>query len=278
MTIPAARILVPVLTLLLATTSGAATPAEPVTGTVRGCVELAGLAAYRGVASLWPAGQGKAPDPRRAIRPPQLSRPLDADGCFNLQAPPGEYFVGAIVRLTEGGWQGPPRPGDMVFLSPDATAGNVKVTIHSSETIDIGRHASGWTYAGFASTESSLTISGRLAGPDGKPRQGLLVFAFADSDMSREPVAVSEPSDSNGRYLLRMPEPATVYLRAREHYGRRSPAEGGYMGMYGNDVPLPVTVGSEGDKQDRNLTVFLIPPLSSRQKQVTEKPPRQKND
>lgn len=237
---------------------------------------MAGHTSYRGVAALWPAAQGKAPDPRRAIRPPVASRPLETDGCFSLQAAPGEYFVGAIVRLTDGGWQGPPRPGDMVFLSPDSTDKNVVVAIRPGETIDIGRHASGWPYSGFAATGAALTISGRLTGTDGKPRQGLLVFAFADSDMSHEPVAVSEPSDSNGRYLLRLPEPATVYLRAREHFGRRSPANGGYMGMYGKDVPTPVAVGADGDGQDRNLTIFLIPPLGGRQKQVTESPPRQK--
>ncbi|MCM2263690.1 MAG: hypothetical protein NDI73_00700 [Desulfuromonadales bacterium] len=278
MTIPAARLVVPVLTLILAGVPCATALAEPAPGTVRGCVEMAGHTSYCGVAALWPAGEGKAPDPRRAIRPPAVSRALASDGCFSLQAAPGEYFVGAIVRLTEGGWQGPPRPGDMIFLSPDTTDKNVVVTIRSDETVDIGCHPSGWTYSGFASTGAALTISGQLTGIDGKPRQGLLVFAFADIEMSKEPVAVSEPSDSIGRYLLRLPEPATVYLRAREHFGRRSPADGGYMGMYGKDAPIPVTVGADGDKQDRNLTIYLIPPLSGRQKQVTESSPRQKKN
>jgi hypothetical protein len=203
-----------------------------------------------------------------------MSHPLQTDGCFSLRTAPGEYFVGAIVRLTDGGWQGPPRPGDRVFLSPDATNQNIVVTIRPGETVDIGRHASGWEYSGFTATTSLLTISGRLTSPDGKPLAGVLVFAFADSEMSKEPVAVSEPSDNTGRYVLRLPEPATVYLRAREHYGRRSPTEGGYMGIYGDGTAVPVAIGADGGKQDRNLTVFFIPPLNVRQRQKTDSFPR----
>lgn len=269
------------MTLALLLGSGVtslAVETTPTLGKLSGCVEVTNHPVYRGVASLWPADQGKAPDPRRAIRPPIVSTSLQADGCFSLQTAAGEYFVGAVVRLTDGGWQGPPRPGDMVFLSPDATDQNIVVTIRPGEIVDIGRHASGWRYSGFTVTESPLTISGQLTSSDGKPLAGLLVFAFADSEMSREPVAVSEPSDNNGRYLLRLAEPATVYLRAREHYGRRSPAEGGYMGIYGEGTAIPVAIGTGGDSQDRNLTVFLIPPLSARQKQKTDSPPRQKKN
>lgn len=247
-------------------------------GAISGCIELAGQGTYRGVASLWPAIPGKEPDPRRAIRPPAVSRALGTDGCFTLQAQPGEYFVGAVVRMSDGGSQGPPRPGDMIFLSPDAADGHLKAAIHPGKTTDIGRHASGWRYTGFSPTAMSITISGTLTGTDGKPRAGLLVFAFTDSAMSSEPLAVSEPSDSNGRYLLRLPEPATVYLRAREHYGRRSPADGGYMGIYGEGKATPVSVDSHGDKQARDLRVILVPPLNRRQKAAASvSPPREKN-
>ena len=239
--------------------SWAAAEETTATGKVRGCLELANQATYRGVASLWPARPGKGPDPRIAIRPPAVSIPLDADGCFTLQARPGDYFVGAVVRLTEGGWQGPPRPGDLVFLSPDAAGKNTTVTVRPGETTDIGRHASAWPYAGFSATTSALSISGRLTDPDGKPLAGLLVFAFTDREMSGEPLAVSEPSGADGRYLLRLPEPATVFLRAREHYGRRSPLEGGYMGVYGDASPQPVIISANSDAPPRDIEVFLIP-------------------
>ena len=245
--------------LLKSGVAGAAIEESVPKGTVTGCVEAAGQTVYRGVASLWPALAGKEPDPRRAIRPPLVSAPLGADGCFTLQARPGDYFVGAVARLTEGGWQGPPRPGDLVFLSPDAAGKNTTVTVRPGETTDIGRHASAWPYAGFSATTSALSISGRLTDPDGKPLAGLLVFAFTDREMSGEPLAVSEPSGADGRYLLRLPEPATVFLRAREHYGRRSPLEGGYMGVYGDASPQPVIISANSDAPPRDIEVFLIP-------------------
>ena len=253
------RPLLVLLILLVANGAALAVEAAPERGTVSGCVERANHATYRGVAALWPALPGKAPDPRRAIRPPAVSTSLNNDGCFVLQAKPGDYFVGAVVRLTEGGWQGPPRPGDMVFLSPDAAGKNEVVTVRPGETTDVGRHTLGWPYAGFSPANAQLSISGRLTDKDGKPLSGLLVFAFTDSTMSKEPLAVSEPSDSSGRYLLRLPEPAIVYLRVRENYGRRNPLDGGYMGVYGGASPQPVSVGAAGDNQTRDLEVFLIP-------------------
>lgn len=262
--------------LLLSNSIGVTAQTAPKPGAVRGCVEIAGHAVYQGVASLWPGGSGKGPDPRRAIRPPVVSGPLGADGCFTLQAEPGEYFVGAIVRLTDGGWQGPPRPGDMVFLSPDASDQNTIVTIRPNETVAIGRNAAGWKYSGFDPSASPLTISGKLATRDGKPLSGMMVFAFTDSTLSKEPVAISEPSDSDGRYLLRLPEPVTVYLRARDHYGQRSPLDGGYMGIYGDGTPLPVTVAADDDPSTYDLTVIQIPPSGQRQKEPTQLSPGQK--
>ncbi|TLM61385.1 MAG: hypothetical protein FDZ69_13530 [Deltaproteobacteria bacterium] len=151
-----------------------------------------------------------------------------------------------------------------MFLSPDAAGDNISVTLQAGQRIDIGRHDSGWTYAGFTDQDVAPTISGRLTGPDGLPREGLLVFAFTDREMTSEPLAVSEPSDAAGRYLLRLPEPATVYLRAREHYGRREPSAGGSMGIYGEDGPTAVTVPAGGDRQERNLSILLIPPSNER--------------
>lgn len=235
-------------------------------GVVSGCIELAGHSDYRGVASLWPVETGSAPDPRRAIRPPLFSGPLSADGCFTLQANAGGYFLGAVLRLTSGGWQGPPRPGDMVFFSPDAAGGNLQVSLSPGTTTQIGRQAGGWTYAGFDNGSSAPIVTGRLTDFDGKPVAGLLVFAFVDSAMTREPVAVSAPSDSDGGYVLRFTKPATVYLRVREHYGQRSPVDGGYMGVYGGATPLAVTVGGEEKGLPRDLQVFLIPALDDRSK------------
>lgn len=266
---------------LAAFTAGPATAVAevpPPAGTVKGCVVLDGHAAYRGVASLWPADEGKAPDPRRAIRPPLISGPLGEDGCFALQAPPGDYFVGAILRLTEGAWQGPPRPGDRVFLSPDPDGGNTVATVRAGEATDLGRRAASWVYAGFAATTAPYAVSGRLSAPDGAPRPGLLVFAFTDSAMSDEPLAVAEPSDADGRYLLRLPEPAVVYLRAREHYGRRNPWEGGYMGVCGDGEPAALAVDAANPGQSCDFTVIAIPAGEDRRGDVTENPqPRGKN-
>lgn len=239
--------------------------AQAATGTVSGCVAIAGQSEYRGVAALWPAGPDRQPpDPRRAIRPPSASAPLRPDGCFTLSVAPGRYFVGAIARRAGGPWQGPPQPGDRVFLSPDDTGGSCEVTVAAGTDTNLGRHDGSWEYAGF--TAAGPRISGRVTAEDGRPLAGMLVFAFADDSLSGDPLAVSEPADGDGRYLLRLPAPGTVYLRARENYGRRAPTEGGRMGVYGGRTAQPVTVPAAGDGEPRDIVTILVPAAAERRR------------
>ncbi len=249
------------LVLLL---SFAAFAEPPAPGRVTGRILVEGAQDLRGVASLWEVASGKVPDPRKYILIPSAVASLTPDGRFELQAPPGTYYVGALVRRTPGAPMGPPRPGDLVFLSPDRKGEFLTVEVRSGETVDLGARAGGWVYEGFTAVDGP-TVTGTVRERGGGPVSRLLVFAFADPGMSEQPVAVSDPTDAAGRYTLRLNRPQEVYLVVREAYGGGPPAEGQYIGVYGGGQPQGLKVSAEG-RESIDIEVFKLPPLGSEER------------
>ncbi|WP_305041947.1 carboxypeptidase-like regulatory domain-containing protein [Geoalkalibacter sp.] len=247
---------------------------SPEMGRVTGQLKHEGVDTYQGVASLWDVATGKVPDPRRYIVIPSATAVLEADGRFELRAPPGTYYLGAVLRQTPGPPVGPPRPGDLVFMSPDAAGGHLKIEVRAEETTDVGVRTGGWEYAGF-SGETELAIEGRVRDLAGEPVAGLLVFAFADPGMSQQPVGVSERTDAQGRYLLRLGRAQTVYLRARESYGGGPLSGGGYVGVYGGAEPRVVEVPEKGRISGIDIEVLKLPPAGTdeRRPMRPEQPP-----
>lgn len=225
-----------------------------------------------GVASLWDAA-GPPPDPRRYIVIPLSFSPLQPDGSFRLSAPPGRYYVGAVVRSNPASNVGPPRAGDRVFISPDAAGKSQIVEIREGKNLDLGLQDGGWTYEGFTGSPGPA-IAGKIATRDGKPVPNLLVFAFDDPELSGTPVAVSERTQRNGEFLLRLPRPGTVYLRLMENYGGGRPAQGGYMGIYGDGAPRALKV--EGEETVRGITIeaLRVPAMRNPEKNRMRPPGR----
>lgn len=235
------------------------------TGRVIGRIQVEGVDTYRGVASLWDVASGKIPDPRRYIVIPSAMAALDADGSFELQAAPGIYYLGAIVRQTPGPPLGPPRPGDQVFLSPGGEGEYFKVQVRAGETLDVGTRSGGWRYDGFA-PEADLAIRGTVRDTAGEPVADLLVFAFADPSMSLQPVGVSDRTDAQGHYLLRLDRPQPVFLRVRESYGGGPLMGGGYVGVYGGAEPRAVALPEQGIVEDIDIEVIKLPPAGSEER------------
>ncbi len=227
-------------------------------GRVTGCVEAEGIDQYRGVASLWDAKDGRVPDPRKYIIVPAAVVGLGADGCFNLLAPAGQYFVGAIVRNSPGQPMGPPRNDDLVFMTPRLDGSAVKVEIVPGEAVDLGLQAGGWPYAG-QGDDMTMGIVGRTVDAKGQPVPGLLVFAFADPEVSGSPLVVSERTAENGWFRLRIDRPGKVYLRVKENYGSGAPGAGSYMGVYGGVVPVAIDIRPVSVVEDVLVEVKQIP-------------------
>lgn len=252
------RLLLISLLLLTGVCQGWAEEATTPLGTVRGQLQVSGTERYSGVVSLWDAEQIPMPDPRKYVLIPSMAGALEPDGRFLLRAPPGRYYLGAILRQTPGPPLGPPRPGDRVLMTPDSEGEALVVEVAAEATVEVGLQGGGWIYQGF-SEEAVTGISGELVDAAGLPQQGLLVFAFLDPEMSGQPLAVSARTGADGRYLLRLPGGGEVYLRVRDNYGGGAPVNGGIMGVYGNGAPRPVAVVAGKVLTGINISTLVIP-------------------
>ena len=256
------RPLLIILLLLASFGQGWAEQASTALGTVRGQLQVPETERYSGVVSLWDAEQIPMPDPRKYVLIPSMAGALEPDGRFLLRAPPGRYYLGAILRHTPGPPMGPPRPGDRVLMTPDAEGEALVVEVAAEATVEVGLQGGGWIYQGF-SEEAVTGISGELVDAEGLPQQGLLVFAFLDPEMSGQPLAVSARTGADGRYLLRLPGGGEVYLRVRDNYGGGAPVNGGIMGVYGKGSPRPVAVVAGKVLSGINIPTMVIPATRS---------------
>ena len=247
-----------IILLLASFGQGWAEQASTALGTVRGQLQVPGTERYSGVVSLWDAEQISMPDPRKYVLIPSLAGVLEPDGRFLLRAPPGRYYLGAILRQTPGSPMGPPRPGDRVLMTPDTEGEALVVEVAAEAIVEVGLQGGGWIYQGF-SEEAVTGISGELVDAEGLPQQGLLVFAFLDPEMSGQPLAVSARTGADGRYLLRLPGGGEVYLRVRDSYGGGAPVNGGIMGVYGKGAPRPVAVVAGKVLAGINIATMVIP-------------------
>lgn len=227
-------------------------------GHVTGRIECHKTSDCSGIAVLWKKEPGVVPDPRRFTLPPAVVVPLQADGSFELEAPPGDYYVGAFLRKSSGPLMGPPRAGDLIYLTPDPAGEALEVTLAAGKTAATGNHREAWSFQGM--TDPAETgISGQILDVNSQPVAGLLVFAFADADLSSSPQGVSTRSDTDGRFILPLPKPGSIYLRARKTYQGGQPQPGDYVGVFGGGAPKALSV-SEGQRIGNiRIQVLKIP-------------------
>lgn len=260
------------LMLLPVPAGSAAAQSDPAQAVVRGQLQWPETTGFKGVAALWDAASGRAPDPQRYTIIPFMAAPLQADGSFELQVRAGRYYVGAILRRSSGPLMGPPRPGDVVFMTPGPGGGKLEVAPEAGQIVELGVRTDGWVFSG-PSDEEGTAVVGRVVDRQGAPVAGVLVFGFTDPALSEKPLAVSTPTDAQGRYLLRLDRPATVYLRVKDSYAGGAPGEGDRIGVYGGAVPHPVEV-AEGRHVDGVDIIVLTVPEGQRLRQERSSQPQ----
>lgn len=190
----------------------------------------------RGMVALWPVSGHGIEDPGRFNNVPPWVVELTPDCRFEINVYPGSYYVQGIVRNTPGYDSGPLRAGDLIYMSPDATGEVLQIEVREGQPVDVGLHSSHWKFSGY-SAEVESGITGRLVDADGAPLSGLVIQAFGDPQMNGRLLAISAPSDSEGRYQLRLAGRGTLYLLARDEIGLGLPSIGEYFGYYGGKQP-----------------------------------------
>jgi len=182
----------------------------------------------------------------------RISTPTGPDGVFAFDGlPESDYYLVARKRAT-GERVGPILEGDYLALYPHllpAVAG--KVTTVRLQAVRKVKDDEGVAAAG-------TVVTGIVTDAEGNPLQGLHVFAYTDRVIGHQrPEAISSPTASDGRFLLRFSEGGTYYVGARQNYGD-SPAPGELFGMYDETADHSLTVESGARVEDVKIVVEPI--------------------
>jgi hypothetical protein len=196
---------------------------------------------------------GPPPSATKYWRVPTEAFSIDENAGFAAVLPEGRYYMGAIERLSDEPL-GPPHEGDYFFISQDKKGKPKKYTVKKDITTDLGIVSGAKPFKRASLAKKGITaIEGRILGEKGVPAEGMMVFAFSTPTMVGRPLFVSERSDKEGRYLLRVHKGGKYYLRARANYGGGPPAVDEPMGVYKDGKPIVLNTGQRKKGVDISL-------------------------
>ncbi|UCD34818.1 MAG: hypothetical protein JSU90_11100 [Nitrospiraceae bacterium] len=186
---------------------------------------------------------GPAPSSTRYWRVPDYAFKISDDGSFQATLPAGSYYMGASKKLS-GGPLGPPQDGDLFFISEDEKGNPLLHKVQENQTLNMGTVTGAAPFSRtILVTEGITSLEGTIRNEQGRPLDGMIVFAFSNPMMVGRPLYVSERSSSEGTYLLRLAGGGSYYLRTRDDYGGGPPSADQVMGIYGKGQPVTVVTG-----------------------------------
>lgn len=209
---------------------------------------------------LFDAAQGPPPSREKYWRVPDFIELLDRDGSFSVEVPAGTYYFVATKR-SERNEMGPPQDGDYFYFNGDSQGNPLPLTVTKGTRLNIGVIAGAYPYSRgmMLSDKGITTIEGVVLDSKGKPVQWALVFASLTGVTQGRPLFVSERTGKDGKFLLRVHDGGTFYLRVRGLYGGGAPEDGELLSDVAGDQPAKVTLKREERLQGITLKVKPFP-------------------
>ena len=240
------RIYAAALLIVIILVAGYAGADEFRTGTLSGQLKISGETPMsEGMVYVYNLATGPAPSHDRYWRVPDFVEKLDKDGRFSIDLPPGEYCIGAIKR--RGAPQiGPPLEGDYFVVGLDEKNLPKKYQVSKGDKRDIGVISGALPYKQLPAKEGITGAEGTVLDPEGKPVEGAMVFAFMTSTIVGKPLFVSDRSGKDGKFLLRVHEGGSYYLKVRDSYGG-GPPRGGALLDGNKEEPLMKVTPKTGE-------------------------------
>lgn len=199
-------------------------------GTMRGQVYIEGTPRPFALVAFFMEENGLPPIGGGITRVPEFLSRTDVYGKFAANILAGGYYIGILAR-EPGGAAGPPREGEK-FYFVRSSAGQLRV-LHSKEqaVVDQGRLDAELPET-FSGQDEFFTVEGVVRDEKGNPQKGVVVLGKSQLNVPR-PEFISERTDENGFYQLKLPTLRPFYLVARETVAGARPRPGTYIGTYG---------------------------------------------
>lgn len=175
---------------------------------------------------LYNLATGPVPSGDKYWRVPDHAKPLQGDGSFSAEIPEGTYCIAAVQRARGTSRIGPPEDGDFFLLSIDDKGLPKKYQIKKGERLDVGTISGARQIKAPFLISGTTAIEGTIQDAEGKPVEGAMAFAFLTPTVIGKPMFISERSCKAGRFLLRVPEGGTYYVKIRDDFGGGPPRAG----------------------------------------------------
>jgi hypothetical protein len=236
----------------------AASAQEVKKGTITGQVMIKGNGPMAGgMVFIFNDASGPPPSRDKYWRVPDNVVKIDAEGRFSADLPAGKYYLGAKKAMA-GKDIGPPQEGDLFYAFSGEKEGMPKAfKVEEGKKTDVGviAEATPFRRESVKFNDGITAIEGVIIDGENKPVEGALVFAYTVPSMMGRPLFASERTGKDGKYILRVHEGGSYYLRVRSLYGGGPPATGEMIGAYGITEPVAVTVKSGEKVKDITITV-----------------------
>lgn len=235
----------------------AASAQEVKKGTLTGQIMIKGNGPMAGgMVFLFNDASGPPPSVDKYWRVPDNVVKINAEGKFSADLPAGKYYLGA-KKAKAGKDIGPPQEGDLFYAFSVEKGMPKAFKVEEGKKTDVGVIAEATAFRkDLVKFDNGITaIEGVIIDGDNKPVQGALVFAYIASSMVGRPLFASERTGKDGRYILRVHEGGSYYLRVRSLYGGGPPAEGEIIGAYGTTEPVAVKVKTGEKLKDVTINV-----------------------
>jgi hypothetical protein len=189
------------------------------------------------------------PSADRYVRVPDQIIDLDKDGKFLLQLPAGIYFLSA-VKEPAGVVMGPPPEGEPIYFKMDAKKEIQPFTVRAGKKTNTGVVTTSLPYKRSISGNdgSGVTmIEGSVIDENDAPVEGAVILAHLRPGIQDKASYVSERTAKDGKFILRVTDGGTYYLRVRSEYRGGAPSAGDFVNY--NDPKEQVAVSlKKGEK------------------------------
>lgn len=188
-------------------------------------------------------------------RVPDMISGTDEKGRFAIQVSKGTYYL-QVAQKKPDGEIGPPKESEYFYSHRDAKGRLIPLSI-TSKSRNLGKlKAHIFTLDMVERAKDVTSIEGVVQDNMGKPVEKAFVFGYVSEAATGRPTFVSEGTDKEGKYVLRVHDGGTFYLKVRSVYGGGTPQEGEYLNVTNEFKPLKVSLKKHQKLKDVALSVI----------------------
>ena len=183
-----------------------------------------------GVVLLYNKSIGPPPHPYKYWRVPDVISGTNNNGEFALDVPEGTYYL-MIAQKSPEGEIGPPQNNEFLYFHGDSDGNPYPITITAQKQVNLGTLSNTfiWSPQNIVHDKNITSIEGIVSDTEDKPVQNALVFAYLYKNATGRPAFVSDRTDKNGSFFLRVHDGGTFFLKVRSVIGGGAPEAGEFL-------------------------------------------------